>query len=201
MTIISDIDGVLASFESAWRPFLNKLSGKDIKDPPGWVPDIWDWDVRDYGRETVSGAWKLIAHDDKFWTTLKPLPGAYEALRQLDRLAGSHQVYFLTSRIGKGVQKQTCKWLYDNGCNFPNVLIVSKWQDKIAILDALKADFFADDKLETMQAWHSHAYRNGIKIPNSYLIDTPYNREGRTVKGMKVAANVEDALKQAGLWV
>lgn len=200
--IVSDIDGVLASFESAWDPWLARIAGVERKHRSDWVPEIWDWDIRDYGPDIVKKGWAEVAASDKFWLTLKPMPGAYEAGRQLNLLSKSHQVFYLTSRMGLGVQRQTQKWLYNNlGIDYPAVIVVSKWEAKRNLLDNLGADFFVDDKLETMQDWYTHLYTNRKPVANYFLIDAPYNREGRTVKGMKVATNIEAALKEAGYWL
>ena len=204
MTIVSDVDGVLSRFESAWEPLLAKLNGKsnlpvDWRTNPGF-PDQWDWDLAAYGKKVVGMAWEDVRQSPKFWTTLDPMPGAKEAAKQFNAIQRKHDVFFLTSRVGLGVQSQTCKWLYNLGVNFPNVIVVSRYQDKWALLHALDAGFFVDDKLETMTGWLNHTKTHTITSPNYFgLIDQPYNREGRP-EGMKVAANITDALKEAGLW-
>lgn len=200
MTIVCDVDGVLASFESKWNPLLAKLAGEDkVKPTAGWVPDIWDWDVRAYGKEIVNQAWAEVGRSSEFWRGLHPMPGAQEACLKLSALQKSHDVFFLTSRSGIGVQRQTCEWLYKLGMLYPNVIVVKRWQDKIPLLQDLGASFFVDDKLETMQAWVTHTHLNRLQYGYWALIDAPYNREGRTVKGMRVAANLTEALKESGL--
>lgn len=200
--VVSDIDGVLASFESAWAPLLAKLAGEDKlgKDWPG--PQIWDWDLAAYGKKVVAAAWDEVRQSPKFWTTLDPIV-PWDVGRQFNRIQCKHDVFFLTSRIGLGVQNQTCKWLYDKlGINYPNVIVVNRYQDKWALLDSLNAGFFVDDKLETVTGWYDHYLRKWDIIPdNCYfnLIDQPYNREGRPTN-MRVAANITEALKEARLW-
>ena len=207
MTLVSDIDGCLASFESAWNPLLAKITGED-KLPKGWsddpnFPSEWDWDKTAYGKDIVSKGWEHVARSDKFWLDLKPMPGVgLEVGKQLNRLQRNHDVFFMTSRCGVGVQRQTCQWLYDNlGINYPNVIVVKHFDDKWPLLDNLRAKWFIDDKLETMEGWYNYCYKAGIRTNDHYfaLVDRPYNRNGRTVKDMRVAANVEDALKQSNL--
>ena len=207
MTIVSDIDGVLASFESAWEPLLAKLAGES-RLPAGWktdpnFPDIWDWDKRAYGDDIVREAWKIANADPKFWLKLDPLPGTTEAAKVINTIQRKHQIIFLTRRSGVAAQRQTCEWLYGVGINYPNVITVNDADEKVPILQNLRARFFIDDRLETMEAWYTHCHMNGISTnpPNYFaLIDAPYNHEGRTIKGMKVAANIVDALKESGLW-
>lgn len=201
MTIVSDIDGVLASFESAWGPFLAKIAGSEWTAPPDWTPEIWDWDIECFGEDVVKQGWAAVRKSDSFWTTLKPLVGP-EVGKQFNRLHREHDLFFMTSRCGIGVQRQTSKWLYDNlFIEYPQVIVVNRYQDKWKLLTDLEADFFADDKLETVQGWYNHCYMNGLGLGYSVLIDAPYNRDGRTVKAMKVASGIEDALKGAGLWI
>lgn len=208
MTIVSDIDGVLAQFESAWEPILSKLAGGS-KLPKGWqddpeFPAIWDWDVTAYGKELVKVGWEHVGKSNDFWLSLKPSPGVgLEIGKQFNRLQRNHDVFFMTSRSGVGVQRQTCQWLYDNlGINYPNVIVVNNYQDKWTLLENLKAKWFVDDKLETVQGWYDYCYKAGIRPSQHYfaLIDAPYNRQGRTVKGMRIASNIEAALKESGLW-
>lgn len=201
MIIVSDIDGVLASFESAWGPFLADISGTKYSRPDDWIPEIWDWDIRDFGKDVVKEGWARVRKSDSFWITLKPMVDV-EVGKQFNRLHREHDVFFMTSRCGVGVQRQTSKWLYDNlFISYPQVIVVDRYQDKWKLLEHLKADFFADDKLETVQGWYNHCYMKGIGVGYSLLIDAPYNRDGRTVKSMKIATGIEDALKGAGLWV
>lgn len=203
MTIVSDVDGVLSSFESVWEPLLAKIAGGS-KLPKGWLddpnqPNEWDWDKTAYGKDITSKGWEHVARSDKFWLDLKPLPGALKVAQQINRLMKSHDVVFMTSRPGVGVQRQTCKWLYEIGVLYPNVIVVNRWQDKVPLLMDLRTGFFIDDKLETINALYNHCYLNRLPVKQFFLADAPYNREGR-VNGVKVAANVTDALKQSGLW-
>lgn len=204
--IVCDIDGVLASFESAWNPLLARLAGED-KLPKGWqtdpnFPDIWDWDVRAYGRDIVNQGWAEVNKSKKFWTTLDPMPGTEQVCRKLSALQLDHDVFFMTSRPGVGVQRQTCEWLYGMGINYPNVIVVRAWEEKIPLLENLRTQFFIDDKLDTMTEWYQNCYKKGIRTHSNhfYLADAPYNREGR-LKDMKVVANIETGLKEAGLWL
>lgn len=202
IVIISDIDGVISNFESAWRPFLANLAGEDKMKgvPTSWVPDIWDWDVRAYGTELVQSAWAKVRREPGFWLKLHPMPGAKEALIRLSHLQKhGHSVHFLTQREGFSAQFDTSKWLYDNGILYPSVLVVKDAKEKINILHDLGADFFVDDKLSTMEAWIQHTHLNR-KFGYYALIDAPYNRDGRTVRGMHVAESLTEALKEAGLW-
>lgn len=209
MTLVSDIDGCIASFESAWNPLLAKIAGED-KLPKGWqddpnFPSEWDWDKTAYGKEVTSKGWEHVAKSNDFWLSLKPCPNVgLEVGKQFNRLQRKHDVFFMTSRSGVGVQRQTCQWLYDNlGINYPNVIVVDKFEDKIPLLVELHAKWFIDDKLETVQATYNHYYMNRIPLSDKhfYLADTPYNREGRTVKGMRITSNIQAALKESNLWL
>lgn len=205
MNLVFDIDGVIANFESGWNPVLAKIAGSD-KLPAGWqddpgFPDIWDWDKRAYGLDVVREGWKHVATSATFWKTLKPMKGGVEACKRLNTLQKTHDIFFMTSRPGLAVQRQTCEWLYEQGVNYPNVIVVKHFDDKIPLLENLQARLFIDDKLDTMELWYNHCYTAGIKTvnPNYFaLIDAPYNRDNRTVKGMRVVSDINTALLEAG---
>lgn len=202
MVIAADIDGVLASFESAWEPLLSRLAGGS-KLPADWktspsFPPIWDWDKAAYGDEITREGWQEVGRSNRFWTTLDPMLNAKVECRRLNTLGATHDVFFITSRNGIGVKRQTEEWLYAQGVNYPTVLVVKRYQDKIPLLMDLGAEFFVDDKLETVQELYQHCYKNRLYIPHFYLKDAPYNRTER-MKGLKVVDSLTEALNKAGL--
>lgn len=212
--IVCDVDGILASFESAWEPLLARIAGES-RLPTGWqndpgFPPEWDWDIRAYGKEIVDKAWMEVKQSPKFWLGLKPMPETVECCKMLETLQRKgHQLYFLTSRVGLAVQRQTQEWLYQQGINYPNVITVNRWEEKEGFLRALKPDFYIDDKLETMNgllttAWKERWYlgigSDGLESKVYRLKDAPYNRDGR-IKGLRVTNTLKTGLKEAGLWI
>lgn len=210
MRLIFDVDGVFADFSTAYADLLIKVDGKD-RLPAGWRtnPDLhtptWFWErFYGYSKQVEEEVWNThIIPSKDFWYELEPYPGAGEALGHINKLAKSgHEVIFLTNRMGKDAKKQTEDWLmnvYDGngklkGIDNPTVLLSG---DKTPILRALKANFYIDDKAETVVDVASLV---GPEF-TLYVKDAPYNRDVQYPNGkVKHASSVKDALEQSGLW-
>lgn len=193
MNLAFDIDGCIADFSTAYKKRLLKITGEDYFQST-WTPNditVWDWDVEaGYTKDQIAATWESILADGLFWEKLKPIPGAVEAMNRVNVLSKEHSVYFITNRSGRRCKQQTEKFLYDIGINYPTVLLAS---NKLPILQALKIDFFVDDKLETMVETRK------LGKQHFYLLETGYNQTGRPTD-MPVATDVKDALEKAGLW-
>jgi uncharacterized HAD superfamily protein len=184
------MDGVLANFNEAYAERLVKVTGENLLPKPLTAP-TWDWDkFYGYNAQQIHDTIMSISKDKLFWRKLKPIPEP-EVFARINVLSKSHDVYFLTNRFGIDCKQQTERFLYDKGINYPTVVIAS---DKLPILKAIKADFFVDDKLETMASVTS-----GMQAEHLYLVDAAYNRENRWA-AIKVVTGVKEALEKAGLW-
>lgn len=127
--------------------------------------------------------------DKLFWFKLDPLVEP-EVFARINVLSQSNPVYFITNRLGINCKQQTEKWLYEQGINYPTVLIAA---DKKPLIQALKIDFFIDDRLPTMTELLP------LGKEHFYLKDTTYNQTGRST-GMRVVTDVKDALEKVRLW-
>lgn len=196
-----DIDGCLAQFNEAYAKLLVEEHGENLI-PEGGTFCCWDWDIH-YGfplavRKAVLE--RNVWGSDDFWLKLEPIPGACDTIRKLHWLAheGKADVYYLTNRHGATAKKQTEKWLYNNGCDYPTVLIAV---DKTPIIKSLGLQLYVDDRLDAMAELVRQAryekWPQGIE--HFYLKDAPWNQENRT-EGLQVAGSVREALEKAGLW-
>lgn len=190
MNIAIDIDGVLADFTSAYAKRIVKVTGEN-KFPKPLVIPCWDWDVHyGYSKDQIAATWEDITKDGLFWQKLDPIPDR-DVFARLNVLAKTNPMYFITNRMGLNCKQQTEKFLYNHGIDYPTVLIAS---NKQPIIDALKVEFFVDDRLETMNELVIQRKRDHF-----YLKDASYNQIGRALS-LQVAANIKDALMKAGLW-
>ncbi len=195
MVLVFDIDGCLANFTLAYGNLLISETGRDIL-PEGWrdqleaggdFPTVWDWEAAaGYTPEEATKVWKKISSSKTFWKGLAPYAETRMTLKRIDALSKDNEVIFLTHRSGNQVKRQTEMWLYDQGIKYPTVILSG---DKAPMLNELKADFFIDDKLDTM----NQVYMSFIETSGFYLLDRPYNQDGR-VEGMRVATSVNEAL-------
>jgi hypothetical protein len=158
-----DMDGVLADFESAFRECDRRIFGPDARDTVG-APEIEEerqaaaakaeTDVDGEGRGSAArglrrredAVWKAIESTENFWATLKPLDP--DAVRRIHLLMIRHrwEVFFITQRpetAGDTVQRQTQRWLVDQGFDLPSVLVIRGSRGSAA--QALRLDYHVDD--------------------------------------------------------
>lgn len=160
-----DMDGVLADFESAFREFEVRLFGEDA--PPaeqpearaaeeerGETPRRRASDRREgetpsaqlQTRRKLDRVWAAIEATPNFWTTLKPIDP--DAVRRIKEMMERHgwEVFFITQRPrteGQTVQRQTQRWLVEQGFDWPSVLVVPASRGRAAA--ALHLDYLVDD--------------------------------------------------------
>jgi phosphoglycolate phosphatase-like HAD superfamily hydrolase len=90
--------------------------------------------------------WQAIQDTPDFWTTLKPLDPM--AVRRIHDMMVRHrwEVFFITQRPatdGDTVQRQTQRWLVEQGFDLPSVLVIAG--SRGAAARALQLDYHVDD--------------------------------------------------------
>jgi len=90
--------------------------------------------------------WQAIHETPDFWTTLKPLDPT--AVRRIHDMMVRHrwEVFFITQRPatdGDTVQRQTQRWLVQQGFDLPSVLVIAG--SRGAAAGALHLDYHVDD--------------------------------------------------------
>lgn len=214
--VACDLDGVIISWNEAFAKLLAKAHGEDLL-PIDWEEQgheafpCWDW-AGHYGYPEVSCelARHWMQEDHQFWYRLPALPEAQLVLDRLNELVNADEIdlYFVTQRPGVRAKQQTEMWLYDRGLMNPTVLVTG---NKIPVLKGLGADFFIDDRLDTIIQAHRAGLTKGV-----YLLDRPWNRAGRhdagcpaedpdescccSLHGLQVVETVEEALELEELW-
>ncbi len=150
------------------------------------VTDGLSWE--DYNSKEV---WSEIKASDTFWMTLGPTqemidkPKLWVALNAI-----SPFTYFVTSRIGNDVRRQTEYWLNSHGVRRPMV-IISNHKGEIA--HAVRATHMLDDKPEHVILASKQATQC---VP--YILDTPYNQFDHGVVGKRVirVKSVEEFMRE-----
>ncbi len=127
-----DMDGVLADLTSAYREVEGRLFGPAASPRAALEPDDVVWDAIRATRD--------------FWTTLEPTdPGAVKRIHEM-ALRYGWEVFFITQRPateGETVQRQTQKWLVQQGFDLPSVLVIQGSRGAAAA--ALRLDYHVDD--------------------------------------------------------
>ena len=93
--------------------------------------------------------WQSIRATSDFWATLDPIDG--DAVRRIHQLTLRYkwEVFFITQRPateGATVQRQTQRWLVDQGFDLPSVLVLGGSRGAAAA--ALRLDYIVDDRAQ-----------------------------------------------------
>ena len=162
-----DIDGVVADFAQAYREVEQRL----FDDKPG-RPDEPEREEREQehreaqaareasesGIEPTEGSpprelrrrrdliWREIQRTPDFWLSLRPLEDG--GVRRIHEQMMRHgwEVFFITQRpatAGDTVQRQTQRWLVEQGFDLPSVLVIGGSRGAAAA--ALRLSYHVDD--------------------------------------------------------
>ena len=142
-----DMDGVLADFAAAYHAVEARLFGPITRtqadDPENADPQP-EHSAGDRRRTDL--VWDVIRATPNFWMTLKPTePGAVRRIHEM-MLRHRWEVFFITQRPatqGDTVQRQTQRWLVEQGFDLPSVLVIAG--SRGAAAQALRLDYHVDD--------------------------------------------------------
>lgn len=156
LRVAFDLDGVLANLEVPYTAASKALFGSDKPR----VESAADEELADESGPTTAGAspvrgltsnqqsdiWQRIARVPDFWTTLEPLePGVVRGIQALATRYHWH-VFFVTQRpdsAGETTQRQTQRWLLQQGFELPTVIVMHGSRGRLAEL--LQLDVLVDD--------------------------------------------------------
>ena len=158
-----DMDGVLADFAAAFyeveaRLFVRPPSlsagqpeAEEQARSKGGLPEsrARDAENQQEARRRRDAIWATIESTPDFWTTLRPTSAG--AVARIHALMRRHrwEVFFITQRPptdGDTVQRQTQRWLVEQGFDLPSVLVIDGSRGAAAA--ALRLDYHVDDSPE-----------------------------------------------------
>ena len=100
-------------------------------------------------RRRRDAVWKSIRSTPDFWTSLEPIdPEAIPRIAERASRVG-WDIFFVTQRpatAGAAVQRQTQRWLVEQGFELPSVIVHTESRGLLAA--ALELDFLVDDTVQ-----------------------------------------------------
>lgn len=197
-----DMDGVLADFGAAFRDIEDDLFGADTTGPPPNATEEEKEQTPDRNLNPAASAkesdrrrravWDRIRATPDFWTTLKPTdPDAVRQLHALMLQCG-WEVVFITQRpstAGETVQRQTQRWLVQQGFDMPSVVVIAG--SRGAAINALRLTHHVDDSPQNCVDVKTDSTAMPILIVRRP--DDSAARQARKL-GMKVAASIGECL-------
>jgi len=158
LTILVDLDSIVANLQNEWYKRYNKDWDDDL-DPQ----DIREWDVHKFvKKECGTKMYEYLTPE--LFESLKPIPGAVEALTKLHW--DEHDITFVTASPEHCADAKVA-WVKKYFPMFTRKDIIiahKKWM--------VKGDVFIDDSPDNLKAYHQH-------WPKAKLITIgyPYNYE------------------------
>lgn len=165
-----DVDGVVADFAAGYRAVGERLFGghpgradepesedraqehretriREAVDRPGETPA--DSHQPHEMRRRRDVIWKEIKQTRDFWATLEPIE--QDGVRRIHQLMLRYrwEVFFITQRpstAGDTVQRQTQRWLVEQGFDLPSVLVVTGSRGVVS--SALRLSYHVDDNAQ-----------------------------------------------------
>ena len=136
-----DLDGVLANYDSGFREVLEQVVRKPLSPKP---PEVWEWPAAlGVTEEQEQEALERVHRSPTFWADLERTPGFDDmALKRLQRIAETDDLYFITDRPMRGAKRQSEEWLKKFGLP-PSVLITPH---KGLAAKVLNLDAYIDDR-------------------------------------------------------
>jgi hypothetical protein len=154
----------------------------------------------DRPRRRRDVVWQAIIDTPDFWTTLKPREEG--AVRRIHEMMLRHrwEVFFITQRPATGgdtVQRQTQRWLVDQGFDLPSVLVVAGSRGAAAA--ALRLDYHVDDSAKNCIDVRSESGAKPLLIADSEDETTTTSARALGIGTAASVATALDILEQASL--
>lgn len=160
LTIIIDVDGVVAETLTYWLDVIHSKTGVRAT-----IEDIKVWELHKSPALAEVPAQFIYSRlqDPGFYEAIPMVPHADEFCKKLQD--DGHKVYFVTARHGKVSMPETLSW-FEKHMPWVKENQVGFFYDK----ERIKADVIIDDKAETLMAYQKE-WPDAILLAPSY----PYN--------------------------
>ena len=189
-----DMDGVVADFAAAFQDVEIRLFGQRN----GQAPDQPEEEEERHERQLAETRrrrdqiWDEIRKTPDFWTTLKPLGNGSVSRIHALMLAHRWEVFFITQRpstVGETVQRQTQRWLVEQGFDLPSVLPIGGSRGTAAA--SFRLDYHVDDTVQHCLDVIADSNAKAILVSSNARENSIV---GARKLGIAIASGVEQAL-------
>lgn len=186
-SLIQDVDGCLANFNSPFLQLLKDLHGPPPKGDPKLEKWHWPSEECGYTKTQIDAAWDEV--DDNFWRNLEPLPGAVKALDRMWWMEQEGMItpYFVTGRL-PWAREATIRWIEEyGGFRFPQVICTSG-KDFVALALHQNGLIAAvEDKPSILKRYGP----SGVQIARIYAPSYAYNQG---IEGVEYVTDAFEAI-------
>ena len=158
LTIITDVDGVLADFNGALSQALAQEGCRFLTDEHYHTWELTRCVPREYHKTLDQ-----IAYRSGHCANIPRYPGAQDFYRRLRSYGRVMAV--TTAWKGPQWEQERFEWLLSFGFSDPDIYIVYTHEQKFAV----PCDVVIEDRVETLRAWPGTALR--------ILVNRPWNRQ------------------------
>ena len=195
-----DMDGVLADFGTAFQDIETRLFGQRSGQAPEQPEEEEERPERHLSetRRRRDQIWDEIRKTPDFWTTLRPIdPTAVARIHEMT-LRHGWEVFFITQRPatqGDTAQRQTQRWLVEQGFDLPSVLVIPG--SRGAAAGALRLTYHVDDSPTNCVDVKSESTAKPILIVPDGDEKTIANARRLRIGSTRTIAGALDILEQA----
>jgi 5'-nucleotidase len=164
MTILCDVDGVIADMLPAWLAYYNAEYGDAVR-----PDDVTAWDVSKFVKpECGKKVFAYLNHPD-LYSTVEPIRGALAGVRLLEEVG--HKVVFVTTCTGPEMVAAKVEWLERHGF----LTHEGKLRDVVFLAHGTTKDIIRGDVMIDDYEVNLHAFSG-----RGVLLDCSYNRHDQT---------------------
>jgi hypothetical protein len=181
-----DMDGVLADLAAAFREIECDLFGAATSNASSSAK-------QEESERRRRAVWDRIRAIPDFWTTLKPIEAGAVRKLHAHMLRCRWEVVFITQRpstAGETVQRQTQRWLVQQGFDMPSVVVIAG--SRGGGINALRLTHHVDDSPQNCLDVKTDSTAVPILIVDR--LDAAAARQARKL-GMSVAVSIGECLE------
>lgn len=179
-----DLDGCLVDMHKGLADVVNSIWPGRIE-PGNEVPTEWDLTSLGLSQSELGAVWSRIGDTRNWWMGLPAHRQNVDAVFRHRLMRPEDEIFYVTARTtrtpGLPIMHQSQRWLEMCGIGGLGTTVIVTAESKAKVYDLLDIQYAIDDAL--------HVVEEGSQV--IYLLDRPYNREGRS-PGLDVVESLDE---------